>query len=122
MQADVSAVHLEAEVRVVGPSRELAEEGIDLGGQMLQLEALRRRCSRGEEARRLRLERFAQLVEVTDISGGRNPDASTGAWTAFDEAIGLEAPERVGHRQDAHAELLRQATARQCRARAELTA
>ena len=97
VQSHVLAVHLETEGGVVASSRaSRVNERIDLarpGASSARRSAAVARSR--EQPRRLRFERFAQLVEVADVGLGRHAHARAGARARFDQAIRLEPAQRV---------------------------
>ena len=121
VELQVLTVNVEAEAIVVAGVRQAIEKGVDVLGQSPQLAPLRRRGPLGEESRRLRFERFAELVELAHVGPGRHLDAGPGAGPRLDQAVLLEPLQGVADGQNTHAELPRQPTPRQRRARPNLT-
>ena len=78
VELHVVAVHREAELLVVGVRRQPGKEHVDLLGEPPQLQPLRGRGALGEEARRLRLERLAQLVQRAHVLVGVDAHARAG--------------------------------------------
>ena len=66
-----------------------------------------------EEPRRLRLERFAELVQLPHVGARRDLDPRAGARARLDQAVLLEPLQRVADGQDTHAELPREPPPRQ---------
>jgi hypothetical protein len=122
VQPHVLAVHHEREIGVAVARRKAIEEYVDLLGMPPQILFLARSGALGEEAGRLRLERFAQLVQIPDVALRRNANARAGARSAFDESRLFEAAQRIGDRHHAHSELAREAPPRQRRTGAETAA
>ena len=91
--------------------RQTIEKGVDVLGQSPQLPPLRGRRPLGEESRRLRFERFAELVQLPHVGPGRHLDAGPGTGPRLDQAVLLEPLQGAADRQNTHAELSRQPTA-----------
>ena len=98
-------VQLVMEHRVDERSRRLRGERVDARGELAQLAPLRRSCFRGEQDRRLHLERLADDEVPADFGARRDAHARAGARAALEQPFHLEPLQRLGHGQEAHAEL-----------------
>ncbi len=94
--------------RAVLPRRQL----VDARGHLDELRAFALRGDPREQSGGFGLEDFANEIMTANVLRRRNPDTRAGSRTAFEQALELEAQQRLRDRQKAHAELGRDLASR----------